>query len=123
MNEAEIISPWTVYWVTRLDSIQLALAFLAGITASVGTVYAYCNFLDLRRRPRKVWAIVALFVFLTVGAMLTPSTKEACAIYLIPKIANSESVQEIGGDIETLAKEWLEELRPKKAKLAEEPEP
>lgn len=31
---------------------------------------------------------------------------------VIPRVANSESVKDIGDGIVTLAKEWIEELKP-----------
>lgn len=118
MIAAQIISPWTVYWITRLDDIQRVLAFVAVIGTIMGVAYTCYNVIELERRPPKIWLVVALVAFFVAGAVLTPSTKDACAIYLIPKIANNESVQEIGGDVQTLAHEWLEELRPKKAEPA-----
>lgn len=46
-----------------------------------------------------------------------PSTKQMAAIVVIPRIANSETVLELGDlgkDLIVLAKEWVEEIQPKK---------
>ena len=58
--------------------------------------------------------IVLIFVFNVIGSFV-PTTKEMCAIAVIPRIANSQSVQEIGQGIVDLAKDWLDELRPDKS--------
>lgn len=120
MIATEVISPWTVYWITRLDSIQSLFALVAILSMIAATLYTLFNLIELERRPPRLGAIIAFVVLFIVGATLTPTTKEACAIYLIPKIVNNESVQEIGVDIKTLARDWLEELRPagKKAEPA-----
>ena len=50
---------------------------------------------------------------------LIPTTKEMCAIIVIPKIANSEPVQEIGSGIVDLAREWINEIRPSNVNTVE----
>ena len=51
-------------------------------------------------------------VFIVVWAFI-PSTKEACAIYLIPKIANNEQVQKIPENalrlLNAKLEEWIDE--------------
>lgn len=55
------------------------------------------------------------FVFNAMGSFI-PTTEEMCAIAVIPKIANSESVQDVGQSIVELAKDWMAELKPKTVK-------
>ena len=45
--------------------------------------------------------------------MFVPTTKEMCAIKLVPMIANDEQVQELPNKVVDLANEWLDELKPK----------
>ena len=52
---------------------------------------------------------VAVFM---AAAVLVPTTREVAAIIVIPRIANSESVEKIGTGIVDLATAWLEELKP-----------
>ena len=58
-----------------------------------------------------IFLMTLIFTFDLVGSFV-PTTKEMCAIAVIPRIANSESVQDIGQGIVDLAKDWLKELRP-----------
>ena len=60
-----------------------------------------------------LFLLTLVFTFNLVGSFV-PTTKEMCAIAVIPRIANSESVQDIGQGIVDLAKDWLKELRPNK---------
>lgn len=65
-------------------------------------------------------ALFCVFLPLWLGSRLLhpfiPTTKELAAIVVIPKIANSESVQGIGQSIVDLAKDWMAELRPQDVK-------
>ena len=119
MIATEVISPWTVYLISRLDPISAACTWISIVCLSSCALYLMFGFLDNGEVPRVHRGLWALIVFAGLGCMFIPTTKEACAIYLIPKIANNESVQEIGIDIKTLAREWLEELRP----AGKKPEP
>lgn len=119
----EVISPWTVYWITRLDSIQSFFVIVAILSTIAAAIYTLANVIELERYPPRLGAIVAFVGLFAAGATLTPTTKQACAIYLIPKIANNESVQEVGGDLKALAREWLEELRPASKQPAGEKKP
>jgi len=125
------ITPWTVYWITRLDAIfnvavlaaivgLVTAAFLLVLATTTENERVYESFgetkegkLRLAKKLRR-YALPALAAgFLgAVAATLTPTTKEACAILAIPAIANSEDVQGLGADLVGLAREWLEELRP-----------
>ena len=56
--------------------------------------------------------IAALFLSLC-GMVFVPTMKEAAAIAVLPRIANSETVAEIGAEAKALAVEWLKDLRRK----------
>lgn len=73
------------------------------------------KFQTLAKRLGK-WFAIAVAGILVASAIntLLPSSKEMAAIIVIPKIANSESVQSVGDGIVDLAKDWLQELHPKK---------
>ena len=62
---------------------------------------------------------IVLKAIVGLSLSLIPTTKEMCAIIVIPKIANSESVQEIGSGIVDLAREWLNEIRPSNVNTVE----
>lgn len=130
----ELISPSTVYWITRLDAIQGVATGAAIVGVLLGTVFyvagnaAWSNFdygkerqeteqrnNESRKRFRRMGVRIACAgVFFTIVSVLTPSTKQAVAIAVIPAIANNEDVQGLGADLVTTAREWLQELRPEK---------
>ena len=131
-----MIAPTTMYWLTRLDgihdfSILLTIILLLGtaICFPLGNILAgakkdYFTTEEEAARYRKIgkrllscakWCVAAWIV--SVSALLfLPTTKEMAAILVVPKVANSEKVQEIGGRLYDLAVEWMEELRPTKGK-------
>jgi hypothetical protein len=121
------ITGWQIYWVTRLENIGLMLFILAvpvlllsaiWLVATVVERNERCWTCNEKRNHKVKWP---LMTFLTAIAVLftvcfIPTTKEAAAIYILPKVANNEKVQAIPSKILTLADEWLEELRPEKKK-------
>ena len=105
-----MITGWDVYWITRLDVAQSTASCLAWLSFMVlamvlfwlgihwGTKYTsheegLSDFTKKYRKPILIPLIcLLLFAFLSV---VIPTTKEAVAIYMIPKIANNEQVQKL----------------------------
>lgn len=131
------ITPSMIYWLTRLDEFSFMLGtvfvcivivalmnvvggFIAMDSASTDQSYNRPELLAEDKHNIKVrfgravkLALVALFV--SVVNSFVPSTKQAAAIIIIPKIANSEIVAEMGDtakELVVLAKSWLIELKP-----------
>lgn len=105
----ETISPWTIYWVLQLDNIGnasemvaflglFALPFLWGFVLS-----------ELKSLAAFVFAVGVTVVWLAVAtaAIFLPSTKTAAAMFVIPAIANNETIQREAGDLYGLAKQAL----------------
>lgn len=92
-----MITTEMVYWIITLDKIVAVLSIGAGLLAFVLIAYASTHFADAEDLD-PVWfpffCIVELM--LTLGAVFTPTTKQMAAIYIIPKLANNERIQEIG---------------------------
>ena len=132
------ITPSTIYWLTRLDEfcflfgtvfvcivivalVNVIGGFIAMDSAITEQLYNRPELLAESKHKIKVrlgravkLALVALLVGV-VGSFI-PSTKQAAAIIVIPKIANSEIVAEMGDtakELICLAKSWLIELKPK----------
>lgn len=118
------ITSASVYWITRLDSLKDVVSILSIISA-IGVFFGVlfgpmildcCN--GETMNPKVFWKWVKVLGCIGLGSALvyaiSPTSKEAAAIYLIPKIANNEKVQAIPSKLLTLADEWMEELRPKK---------
>ena len=131
------ITPSMIYWLTRLDEFGILLGivfvcivivslsnviggFIAMDAASTDQLYNHPDRLEEDKYNIKVrfgraikCAMVALLI--CVVNSFIPSTKQAAAIIVIPKIANSEVVAEMGDtakELVGLAKAWLVELKP-----------
>ena len=110
------ITPEMMYWLTRCDSICIAGFFLA-VASGIGFAISFCAIID--KVDGWLVRVFCLFSFVTCFACIAtcvfvPSTNEMAAIYVVPKIANSQTVKDLGEGVVTLAREWLEELRPAK---------
>ena len=117
-----MITPWQIYWLTRLDGIDtiLGLIIAVGLLSIIGLslFWAMFTFDENEEVPPKLAKVIKRIFLLIIPVVilcaLTPTTKQMAAIIVVPKIANSETVAELGDGIKTLAVEWMEELRPKK---------
>lgn len=119
MNE---ITPALIYWITRLDPLNMAglamaiLGFLACLPLFAQICDPYLGFSEgaiAKLKQAQKWLLTIGVVGLLLVTFV-PTKKEMAAIIVIPRIANSETVAELGDGIKTLAVEWLEELRPNK---------
>lgn len=118
-----MITPSLIYWITRLDAVRQAagaLCVLSVLAVASGLFALFvCAADDVPDPFRSVWrnvTRVSAVVLAVSGAVLvlTPTKQEMAAIIVVPRIAKSETVAEIGDGVKTLAVEWLEELRPNK---------
>jgi hypothetical protein len=134
-----MLTETTVYFITRLDDVKQVLQgvfIISGILSVASTIAILLLMSDTSMISRKDqedslyvieewkklfkwWKSVRLFciVFFAISLFaypFVPTTKEMAAIKVIPAIVNSQDAQEIGQDFKVLAKEWLDELRPKK---------
>lgn len=120
------ITSTTIYLVTRLDgigrlltwaSILAALLFiLVLIGLSAAKEQGDAKTAKAANRAATVFLVAS--VSLAVLNVLLPTTKEMAAIVVIPKVANSEAVQGPGNGLVGLARQWMAELSPAKAKEA-----
>lgn len=125
-----VVTPCQMYWLTRCDSLcgllkglvifgALLFAILAIflIGAWVASVEEPNNS-RAREGVRKLCiGLEAAFAFTIACATcyaLLPTTKEMAAIIVVPRVANSQTVGDLAGGVVTLAREWMQELRPKK---------
>lgn len=118
-----MITPSLVYWITRLDAIIVAaraVAIPSFLLLALGLLGSFVATADEMGEPfyslwKKVVRVAALALVVSGTVLvLTPTKREMAAIIVLPRIANSETVAEIGDGVKTLAVEWLEELRPNK---------
>lgn len=113
------VTSMDIYWLTRCDNIISFFIALAAISFVVTILAFICHVEPYRESkvPLRVFVFSALICLVsTICGVLTPSTKELAAIVVIPKIANSETVQGIGREVVYLARAWLNELKPESGK-------
>lgn len=123
-----MITPWTIYWITRASNISNTLTAVTVVLGIIGAFLMVGGTVagslgeraDAKGLLRVGWKVAILFAISLVASILTPTTKELAAMIVIPKVANSESVQQLGDGIVDLANQWLVELAPKKKGKKEE---
>jgi len=119
-----MITGFDIYLLTRADYIQLVfltfgtisaigsiiLAIIVGINKSFGD--------DISFEKKILKWCVPITLFLLLVGILTPSSKEIAAIYLVPKIVNNEQVQQVPENamkvLNLKLQEWIKDLEEKK---------
>lgn len=93
-----MITGWELYWILRLDTISAAFCILASALVIISTLVTMCTInhdIDFN------WGTVLLILFTLffgLGAVFIPNTKQAAAIYILPRIINNEKIQNIGNN-------------------------
>lgn len=111
----EFINPFTVYLTMIADNI--VAGFAVALIVSLGAVCAYALASDesgirvevkenriLKRNKFAKYSVI----FLLLG-MLTPDTKTLAAMYIVPKIANNETLQTEANELYQIFREELRE--------------
>jgi hypothetical protein len=110
-----MITTMQMYWLVTLDSIvRTSTAF--SFVSALATIAAAGFAVDVRRFFWLPLVTMGMFFLSVAAATFIPTTKQAAAIIIVPKIVNNEKVQMVGNQLYDLAVDWMEELRPKKEK-------
>jgi len=117
------MTAFEMYVFVKLTTIQnmcIAFAFILGIALIFiipYTISIYDGDADdntAKAVMRFMKTAIALFVFFLLSAVFIPSTKEMAAIYIFPKMASNEQVQQIGKDsldiLTGYAEKWKQEI-------------
>lgn len=115
-----MITAWQIYWVMQLDRICTAfvvIAICSGIAAAISGVVAFDETSDGAAKFSKRMA--GLCMACVFALALTPSTKTAAAMIVIPAVANNKAIQKEAGDLYGIAKEALRELAKPKPEKSE----
>lgn len=94
------LSYFTVYIITQLNSIShflITICILSIISSMIFIVLAFNTKLNPQYIKISKYCLLIFIVVLFINSIL-PSSKTAAAIYLLPKLVNNESVQQIGKD-------------------------
>lgn len=114
------ITSSTVYWITRLDYFSNA-TFCVGtagmLLGGIFLVMSIIALLDGDKVKWLCWLLACVFItglLSTTAHLFIPTTKEMCAIKVLPVIANNDEVQQLPNKVVELANEWIDELKPNK---------
>lgn len=109
------MTAWDVYWVMQADSVRWSFAAIAVLLGIVTLSTAFCAAdedepEDVRASSNRIsWmALFGLFVVAVCG-MMYPTTKTMAAMYVLPKLANNEQLQQDAGDVYELAIQAIKE--------------
>jgi len=114
-----MLSPWTVYFITMLDNwrnVCVGVLVVAGI-AVFSIAIALPLLIDILGKD-SVWRFFKKIVYISIPAVLLlcilPTSKQAAAIYLIPKVVNNERLKGVASDgmkaLRLLENKWIQEL-------------
>ena len=125
-----MITESTIYWVTRLDSFKAVAAALGFASCAFFAILALVYALvrsddgeDWNNIKYFFWRLVTCAIcglVLGISSCFIPTTKEICAIKVIPMVAQNKDMQEIPGKAAELANEWIAELRPRNMRFERE---
>lgn len=113
------MSPWLVYWILMLDNISMGIWLVFYITIIFSIIYfLYISskindeiekncppLIKIRNKTLKICSVI-LSVAFVMGTLL-PDTKQMAAIYLIPKIASNQDIQQLPPKLSKLALEFV----------------
>ena len=133
------ITPIEIYWLTRLDEFRIlcTIVFFVLVVLAIANVLGGFVAMDsahnnrclhsgnrdevpndearMRRRFSRATKIGVAATLLCLMTSFVPSTKQMAAIIVIPKLANSAIVAEMGDaakEMVTLARDWMRTLSP-----------
>lgn len=102
-----MVSGWTIFWLTKCTAINTILA-VAGVLIALYAVGYWWTATDednnirpelgeegTAKRYFKAKLMLITAVLLILLALILPSTKEAFAIYTIPKIVNNKGITKV----------------------------
>lgn len=112
------MTPFDVYLITILDNLKycckgvitfsiicLVISFIVWAIATLSeSTYAVVKY--------KFFPIICsmILIFSTALTALTPTSKQMACIYIIPKIVNNETIQQLPENILKLLNNYLEDL-------------
>lgn len=130
------LSPMTIYWVMMIDSIKVGVERFGDVFKYCGGSI-FCLFIVLwmfscaddlpetftQHRRKFLLLAVSCFCFFSIGfifkpmACFIPNRKTICAMYAIPKIANSDTLNEtlktVSKDTKDIYKIGIEAIKSK----------
>jgi hypothetical protein len=124
------MSGWTIYLITRMDSIRATLlgmlvvctvVTLVSFIVMVSSYNGYDDKIYDLTRSFLVKYCVPIVIVISVLLRVLPSTKELAAIYIVPRLVNNEQIQQIPNNAAILINEqlksWMKDILPGESDL------
>ena len=117
----ELITSWQIYWFTRLDlirSISIILMFIGFMATFISGLISLITQSDRDKSDHIAASNIfkwtaPIFVFGTLISCFVPNSKEAAAIWAIPKVVNNPQMQSIGTNTLNIAEIGIQYLQEK----------
>ena len=103
-----MLTPSTIYWITRVDDIRTGLAAMAFIAVGLALVMFLAT-VEIVYRDNETKYMKLAFCFAAAFALFAgvlggvrtfvPTTRDAAAMAVLPALANSEKVQTVGNAV------------------------
>ena len=115
------MSMWLMYLIIILDDLQqtvnicgVIILILAILFFVIAAFMAMSNDSDEYIKQKKYclknsYRLIIASVILSLGMVLIPTTKQAAAIYFVPKVINNKQVCKMPDKLVTLANDWMDE--------------
>lgn len=105
-----------IYLWTRLDIISFIFVLLTIISLiGLGVVLAHGEMIEMtqskKAKNRWIKNLFITFIISLVAVILIPSKKDAAMIYIIPKMAQSETFKEISNNTPEITKLAIDALK------------
>lgn len=97
------MSMWLMYLILKLDDITKVLQCIAIIASAILLLNAIAK-PNAMTGKLLIMAILLLFI-----GIILPTTKQAAAIYFVPKVINNKEVSKMPNKLVTLANDWMDE--------------
>jgi len=103
------MSLWQIYLISQVDSLLTTCAVLLIIGVIIGIIMVFIGVSD--ENDKVIAGAKKLLYWLTIPlaiVIFTPSSKTLAAMYVIPKIADSQFMQQVPDKLTSLANKWLD---------------
>lgn len=111
------LTPALIYLIAVTDSIKSLCTILSVSTLVMAAFFSiiwYCESYDplgdIKKYKTFLKYAVAIFTLIALASVLTPSKDTMVAMYILPKIATIENVQDIPDDVSELIKALTKKL-------------
>lgn len=101
------ITAFDIWFIGLLNNLNFVLGLSSFILFGASIAITCSHIFEDTFSLKQVVISIAVAITVALAWVATPSTKTAAAMIVLPAIVNSQSVQELPGEIIDAAKTWL----------------